>query len=141
MRRSTSKIGYSQSFANCLDTCPKCGQNVCEHTSVADVIHLPNSISQDFSTYSSDSSLIKQLYSDSTHSTAALAQHFSRNSNKHINFSRLSMNTLNNFKNTKYITTTSSNGNNGGCSNFYLSQNRSNKQSVRNLKNKVSQFY
>ncbi len=124
MHRSTSKIGYSQSFANCLDTCPKCGQNVCEHTSVADVIHLPNSISQDFSTYSSDSSLIKQLFSDSTHSTAALAQHFS-NSNRHINFSRLSINTLNNYKNSKFA-----NSNNG--SNFYLSSQC--KKSDRNFK-------
>ncbi len=115
MHRSISKIGYSQSFAisnNCLDSCPKCGQNICEHTSVADVINLPNSISQDFSTYSSDSSLIKQMLgNDSTQATAA--QQF-KNSNKHINFSRLSINTLNNYKNSKY--------NNG--SNFYLNQNK-----------------
>jgi len=93
---------------------------VCEHTSVADVIHLPNSISQDFSTYSSNSSLIKQLFNDSS---AALAQHFS-NSNRHINFSRLSINTLNNFKNSKFSST-----NNG--SNFYIN---SQKKSPKNLK-------
>ena len=70
---SENRINYSTSFVisnNCLDTCPKCGQNVCEHTSVADVINLPNSVSQDFSTYSSDSSLIKQLFNDSTSSIA-----------------------------------------------------------------------
>jgi hypothetical protein len=50
---------------NCLDKCPKCGQKVCDHASIADVINLPNSISQDFSTYSSDSSLIKQFFNDS----------------------------------------------------------------------------
>lgn len=55
-----------------LDTCPKCGRQVCEHTSVADVINLPNSVSQDFSTYSSDSSLIKQLLSESTSSTGTI---------------------------------------------------------------------
>ena len=55
-----------------MDTCPKCGRNVCEHTSVADVINLPNSISQDFSTYSSDSSLIKQLMNESTSSTGTV---------------------------------------------------------------------
>ena len=50
---------------NCLDKFPKCGQKVCDHASIADVINLPNSISQDFSTYSSDSSLIKQFFNDS----------------------------------------------------------------------------
>lgn len=62
----------SSSTAAGLDTCPKCGRNICEHTSVADVINLPNSISQDFSTYSSDSSLIKQLLSESTSSTGTI---------------------------------------------------------------------
>lgn len=56
-------------FETNLDSCPKCGKNVCEHASVADVINLPNSLSQDFSTYSSDSSLIKQLFNESTSST------------------------------------------------------------------------
>lgn len=45
-----------------LDVCPKCGKNVCSHTSIADIIHLPNSVSQDFSTYSSDSSLIRTIF-------------------------------------------------------------------------------
>ena len=70
----TNGINYSASFvisSNCLDTCPKCGLNICEHTSVAEVINLPNSISQDFSTYSSDSSLIKQIFNDSTSTTSA----------------------------------------------------------------------
>lgn len=125
MHRSISKIGYSQSFAisnNCLDSCPKCGQNICEHTSVADVINLPNSISQDFSTYSSDSSLIKQMFG--ADSSTAAAQQF-KNSNRHINFSRLSINTLNNYKNSKY--------NNG--SNFYLNQNSKQSQQRVKLKN------
>ncbi|CAF0834455.1 unnamed protein product [Brachionus calyciflorus] len=56
-------------FETNLDSCPKCGKNICEHASVADVINLPNSLSQDFSTYSSDSSLIKQLFNESTSST------------------------------------------------------------------------
>lgn len=123
MNLTKSKYSYSQSFAvsnNCLDTCPKCGQNICEHTSVADAINLPNSISQDFSTYSSDSSLIKQLCSESSHSTTA-AQQFT-NSNKHINFSRLSINTLNNYKNSKY--------NNEPT--FYLNQQ---KQLIKSYKN------
>ena len=122
MNLAKSKYSYSQSFAvsnNCLDSCPKCGQNVCEHTSVADAINLPNSISQDFSTYSSDSSLIKQLCSESSHSTTA-AQQFT-NSNKHINFSRLSINTLNNYKNSKH----------NNESTFYLNQQ---KQLMKNFK-------
>ena len=130
MHGSSSKIGYGHSFAisnNCLNSCPKCGQQICEHTSVADEINLPNSISQDFSTYSSDSSLIKQLLnSDSTHSTTTAAQQFSK-SNKHINFSRLSINTLNNYKNSKY---------NSSGSSFYLNQN---KQKIKNIK-KVNIF-
>lgn len=56
-------------FETNLDSCPKCGKNICEHASVADVINLPNSLSQDFSTYSSDSSLIKQLLNESCSST------------------------------------------------------------------------
>ncbi|RNA29980.1 hypothetical protein BpHYR1_028417 [Brachionus plicatilis] len=71
-RRQRREMLSSTSFAvfeTNLDSCPKCGKNICEHASVADVINLPNSLSQDFSTYSSDSSLIKQLFNDSTSST------------------------------------------------------------------------
>lgn len=88
---------------NCLDKCPKCGQKVCDHASIADVINLPNSISQDFSTYSSDSSLIKQFFnmgadshSSQLHTTnnqnnSLIAQqhhHHHYNSNKRISLNQ-----------------------------------------------------
>lgn len=79
MTSKSNRINHSTSFVlgnSCLDTCPKCGQNICEHTSIADVINLPNSLSQDFSTYSSDSSLIKQLFNESTSSTATTISNF-----------------------------------------------------------------
>ena len=112
---TNQRLNYSTSFvvsSNCLDSCPKCGRNVCEHTSVADAINLPNSVSQDFSTYSSDSSLIKQLFNEST--TAAHVRHYS---NKSINFSRLSINNLNNYKHSSKFVSHSSYG-------FYLNQQR-----------------
>lgn len=92
----TSSNGLSlqhQQFG--LDTCPKCGQNVCEHASLADVIHLPNSVSQDFSTYSSDSSLIKQLFSDqSTQSNATIES---------IDLNTLDMDELNRLKLARFL--------------------------------------
>jgi hypothetical protein len=94
-------MNYSSSFvmSNGLDKCPRCGQNICEHTSVADVINLPNSLSQDFSTYSSDSSLIKQLFNDSN-------TNFSSN----LNNKRISLSAL-------------SSQNNSNCNNQYLPSN------------------
>jgi hypothetical protein len=94
-------MNYSSSFvmSNGLDKCPRCGQNICEHTSVADVINLPNSLSQDFSTYSSDSSLIKQLFNDSN-----------TNFNSNLNNKRISLSAL-------------SNQNNSNSNNQYLSGN------------------
>lgn len=98
-------INHSTSFVIstnplCLDKCPKCGQNICEHTSVADVIHLPNSVSQDFSTYSSDSSLIKQLFSESTTSTTSTATPNSNSSQiANLNNNRISLKSVNQLSN------------------------------------------
>jgi hypothetical protein len=103
-----NRANYSASFVLTtngqftLDTCPKCGQNVCEHASLAEVIHLPNSVSQDFSTYSSDSSLIKQLFSGgggggdpaANRSTATLES---------IDLTQLDINDLNKFKFAKLL--------------------------------------
>ena len=91
---STSFVLTTTGGGFALDTCPKCGQNICEHTSLADVIHLPNSVSQDFSTYSSDSSLIKQLFSESTHSNATIES---------IDISNLDINDLNKLKFAKLL--------------------------------------
>lgn len=108
-----------------LDMCPKCGQNVCEHTSVADVINLPNSVSQDFSTYSSDSSLIKQLFGDTNSSN--LANNQSQYLNHFNNNNRISLNPLNqnNFLNNNFLKYNEMR--------HHLSQLNSNNQNFNNL--------
>ena len=94
-------ISLMASSNNCLDKCPKCGQRVCEHTSIAEVINLPNSISQDFSTYSSDSSLIKQLFSDSSTGMSP-NQQLNRAQNQSLN-KRISLNHQNYYLNSNFF--------------------------------------
>ena len=95
------KMNHSASFVvsnNCLDKCPKCGQNVCEHTSVADAINLKNSVSQDFSTYSSDSSLAKQLFNEPSN---ALVNY--NNNNKNNKCNRISLSAINRLNESFFI--------------------------------------
>jgi hypothetical protein len=96
------KMNHSASFVvsnNCLDKCPKCGQNVCEHTSVADAINLKNSVSQDFSTYSSDSSLAKQLFNEPSNALV----NYNNNNNKNNKCNRISLSAINRLNESFFI--------------------------------------
>ena len=107
-------MNHSASFVlstNFLDKCPKCGQNICEHTSIADAINLQNSVSQDFSTYSSDSSLIKQLFTDPNCLNASAYIHNKSKS------SRISMSAINKLSES-----------------FFLNQYQKQKQQLHNSK-------
>jgi hypothetical protein len=140
---SDKPMNYSASFIvskNCLDTCPKCGQNVCEHTSIADVINLPNSVSQDFSTYSSDSSLIKQLFNESSSNITNLNNRISlsginqnhyiptsflRVNNEKLNYHRQHFYTQNNAQIDTY--------NGRQINNFYTYNSKPNKYDQKNI--------